>query len=383
MTEKKMLFNCRVIDLTDEKGWFCAKLLADMGSEVIRVDAPGPALPCTYHHTGKHSLSLALEKPLGSELFSRLIAQSDVLIESSTPGFLASLRLDYSSLRRINPALIMASITPFGQSGPSAMRKSSVLTASASGGQLFLNGEPDKPPLQPFGPQAYLTAALFAANGILLALRRRRATQQGQHIDVSVQECVAGTLDHALVRYFSLGETAQRQGKFYWNNSFRIFSCRDGFVGLSFLQHWETLVGWLDSEGMAEDLKDARWQDPRERHKNIAHIIDVIEKWAITHSAAELVETGQLMRLPWAQVANPDDILNNPQLKDRGYFVEVKDVLTGKEYQFPGAPVKLSASPWAVDPHLPQLGDFNWEVFHHRLGLAEPEIAQLAAEGII
>ena len=115
-------------------------------------------------------------------------------------------------------------------------------------------GEPDKPPLKPFGPQAYNTACLFAANGILLALWQRHTSGKGQYIDISVHESVAATLDHVLVRYFYEGEVAQRQGSLYWNKAFRIFPCKDGYILLSLLHQWETLVEWLDSEGMAEDL---------------------------------------------------------------------------------------------------------------------------------
>jgi benzylsuccinate CoA-transferase BbsE subunit len=383
MNDKSMLPGLRVVDLSDEKGWFCAKLLADMGAEVIRVDPPGRDAAAVYANSGKHCLSLQIESVRGRALFLRLIAKCDVLIESFSPGYLKSLRIDYPELVKINPALILASITPFGQSGPSALRKSSELTAGASGGQLLLNGEPGNPPLKLPGPQAYLMAGLFAANGVLLAWRNRRASQQGQHIDISIQECVAGTLDHALVRYYSLGEIARRTGKLYWNHSFRIFACRDGFVGLSFLQNWETLIGWLDSEGMAADLNETRWQDWREREKNLEHIIEIVEKWTLTHSADELVELGQLMRLPWAKVGTPEDVLKSPQLKERGYFVEAVEPHSGKPYQFPGAPVKMSGSPWQVNPHFPQAGDYNSEIYHNLLGLSAAELEKLKADRII
>ncbi|HSW57001.1 MAG TPA: CaiB/BaiF CoA-transferase family protein [Dehalococcoidales bacterium] len=381
MTEKQILPAWRVIDITDEKGWFCGKLLADMGAVVIRVDPPGQPLPSSYFHTGKHSLTLACDRPQGRELFNKLISNCEILIESFRPDYLPSLGLSYSDLKDLNPGLVMASITPFGQSGPSALRESSGLTASAAGGQLFLNGEPERPPLQPYGQQAYLTASLFAANGILLAMRRSKASQRGQHIDISIQECTAGTLDHALVRYFSLGEIARRQGTEYWNEAFRVFPCRNGFVLLSIWQNWDILVEWMASENMAGDLQDARWQNPEERRRHTAPIVEQVRRWTLSHTAAELVETAQLMHLPWMQVNSPQDILTNPHLKERGYWVETGDPY--RPYLFPGAPLKMSESPWGINPELPRSGDYNREIYRNCLGLSHSEIDRLADEGII
>jgi benzylsuccinate CoA-transferase BbsE subunit len=383
MTETRMLPGCRVVDLTDEKGWFSGHLLAGMGAEVIRLDPPGRAPLADYGRSGQLAITLDIEKPVGRDLFRRLISQSDVLLESQAPGYLKSLALDYAALGPLNPALIMASITPFGQHGPSSNLKSSALSAAAAGGQLYLNGEPDRPPLPLYGPQAYLTAGLFTANGVLLALRERRQGGRGQYLDISIQECTAGTLDHALVRFFSLGEIARRSGRRYWNNTFQLLRCRDGWVGISFLQPWDSLVSWMEAEGLAADLSAERWQDPAERQQNIPHIIEIMEKWTLTHNAEELVETGQLMRLPWAAVATLKDVLNNPQLKAREYWEEEVDPRTGKLWQIPGAPVKMSASAWLVNSQLPPAAEWKTEFYRNRLGLSADEIAQLQAAGVI
>ena len=383
MNNDSMLSGCRVIDLTDEKGWFCTKLLADMGAEVLRIDQPGLFSQDVYANAGKHCLRLNTETDQGRKILLNLVNLSDVLVESQGPAYRQSLGIDFQELRKINPALTVVSITTFGESGPSAKKKSSELTASASGGHLYLNGESARPPLKPYGPQAFQTAGLFAANGVLMALRRRRISGCGQQIEISIQECLAATLDHALVRYFSQGDIARRQGKLYWNHSFRIFRCRDGFVGISFLQNWETLVEWLDSEGMAGDLKELFWGNFSEREKNVKHIIEVIEQWTLTHSADELVELGQLMRLPWAKVDKPEQILNNPQLTERGYFVEKMDSATGKSYSFPGAPVKMSSSTWQVNANQPSGDDFDHQIYGSLLGLSPSQIENLESQGVI
>jgi crotonobetainyl-CoA:carnitine CoA-transferase CaiB-like acyl-CoA transferase len=244
-------------------------------------------------------------------------------------------------------------------------------------------GEPGKPPLKPFGPQAYSTAGLFAANGILLALWGRHSSGRGEYLDIAIHECVAAALDHVMVRYFYEGVAASRKGSLYWNNAFKVFPCQDGYILLSLAQQWETLVEWLNSEGMAEDLTENKWLDEAEQQKNVQHIIDVLEKWTRSHTVKELVELGQLMRFPWASVDSIDQVVNNPQLKDRGFFVEARDPVSSQAYIFPGAPVKMGQSRWQVNPIIAPPGEYNREIYSRRLGLAESEIEELIRTGVI
>ena len=378
-----ILSGYRVLDLADEKGMLCSRLLADMGADVIRVETPDKDSPHDYLNAGKRSISFNLETSQGQQIFKRLIKTADVMVESYQPGFLEALGLGYSEFSKINPRLVMASITDFGQTGPYRDYKSSDMVACAMGGQMYVCGESETPPLKPFGNHSYYSACLFAANGILLALWNRHTTGRGQHVDISIEECVAATLDHVLVRYFYEGAVAKRQGSLHWNNAFRIFPCRDGYILLSLLQQWKTLVEWLDSEGMAEDLTDKKWLDRESRLQNLDHIIEVLERWTRSHTVAELVEKGQLMRFPWAEVASIPRLVASPQLKERNFFIEVEHPESGKKYKYPGAPCKLSRSPWQTGTHAPKLGEHNKEIFHGELGLSEMEMEALVKESII
>jgi crotonobetainyl-CoA:carnitine CoA-transferase CaiB-like acyl-CoA transferase len=230
-----------------------------------------------------------------------LVKTADILVESYPPGYLASLGLDYDALSKLNPRLILVSITPFGQTGPYKDFQASDLTLQALGGWLSITGEADAP-LKLTGNQAYHAASLFAVNGILLALWQRRATGRGQHIDISILECVAAALDYVLPRYFYEGVVSGRRGSLHWNNDFRVFPCQDGFILLSIHQQWETLVELLASEGMAGDLTDVKWRRREERNRNINHVISILEKWTLTHRVGELEVKGQLMHFPWAGV---------------------------------------------------------------------------------
>jgi len=344
-SQGSILSGCRVLDLTDGKGLLASRYLADMGAEVIRLEKPGKSADFYWENLGKRSVTLDIELGQGQEVFRRLLKTADVLVESHPPGYLDTLGLGYPQLNKINPRLIMVSITAFGQTGPYRGYKSSDIVASALGGQLYLNGQPDLPPLKPFGNQSYYLAAIFAAIGVMLALLSRHSSGKGQHIDISLQECVAAALDHVLVRYFYQGEVAKRRGSLHWNNAFRVFPAKDGYVLLSLLYQWKTLVEWLESDGMAEDLTEGKWLDRGYRLQHLDHVIEVLERWTKTHPSAELVAKGQAMRFPWAEVASIPELLTSPQLKDRDFWVEIEHPATGKKYKFPGAPVRLSRSP--------------------------------------
>lgn len=330
-----ILSGYRIVNLTDDKLSMCAQLLADMGAKVTWVGKS----PFTE---AKDCLSLDIETSDGQRMLRKLVRNADILIESYPVGFLKTLGLDFPALSRINPRLIIASITPFGQTGPYKDFKSSELIASAMGGQMYVCGNPGQPPLKPFGPQAFFTAGLFAANGILLALWHRHYSNQGQYLDISIHECTAATLDHVLVRYFYEGIIPGRQGILYGNGAFRLFPCKDGYILLSLFYQWETLIEWLDSEGAAADLKDEKWLDESARSTNIEHIAQILEEWTRGHTVDELVDRGQLMHFPWARVASIQQVLNNPQLNARDFLVKAVDPFSGRDYLHPRAPYKLS-----------------------------------------
>jgi len=376
----------RILDLTDDKGMLCSRLLADMGAEVIRLDKPrvDSARSIFFWETnaGKLDITLNLEADQGRQILRRLVKTADVVVESYQPGYLKSLALGYSELSQINPRLIMASITNFGQNGPYRDYKSCDMVASALGGQMYVCGEPEMPPLKPFGNQAYYSACLLAAIGILLALWHRHTTGRGQWIDISVQECVAATLDHVLVRYFYEGVVARRQGSLHWNNAFRIFPCRDGHILLSLFHQWETLVEWLDAEGMADDLTDKKWLDRVERLRHLDHVIEVLERWTKSYNVAELVAKGQLRGFLWAEVTSIPRLVSSPQLAERGFWVEVEHPEPGGKCRFPGAPCKLSRSPWRVGSHVPALGEHNKDIYSE-LGLSDNEVEALLRKGVI
>ena len=391
------LEDIRVLDLADEKASFCAKLLADMGACVIKVERPGGDLSrkigpflgdfphperslfFLHNNTNKLGITLNLEHSEGKKIFRRLVDRSDVVVESFSPGYLKDLGLSFEILSRTNPKLILVSVTGFGQDGPRSQYKSCDIVSSAFGGQMYVSGSPSTPPLKPFGEQSYYAASLFAAIGILLALRKRNRSGRGEHIDISLQEAVVSTLEHVMIQYFYEKTIPKRQGSLHWNNSFCILPCKDGHILISLFQQWETLVEWMDSEGMAEDLGEDRWKEEEYRQKHLDHIVEVVGGWAKNHAAQELFEQGQLMRFPWAPVYSPKEVLESPQLKSRGFFVEVGHPVVGTFIQYSGAPYKFDGCSLDRWKRAPLIGEDNIEIYQRELGLSDEELKRLSS----
>jgi len=399
--DKAALTGLRILDLADEKASFCTKLLGDLGAEVIKVERPGgdksramgpfwgntphpeKSLSFWHNNTSKLGITLNLDSEEGQNIFRRLAQRTDVIVESFPPGYLDKLGLSYQTLSEPNPGLIVASVTAFGQSGPYREYHSCDIVAAAVGGQMYVCGAPDTPPLKPGGEQAYYLASLFGAIGILLALRQRKQSGRGQHIDVSLQEAVASALEHVMVRHYYEGIVSRRQGSRHWNNSFCLLPGKDGYILLSPFMQWETLVELLDNEGMAADLKDEKWREERYRTQNLDYIIQILERWTITHTTAELFELGQLMRLPWAPVASPAEVANSPQLNARNFFVSVAYPEDNISLTYPGAPYKFSRTPWKIQQRAPLIGEHNTWVYAQELGFSQEELDGLAARKVI
>lgn len=212
----------RVLDLTGEPGQYAAKLLADLGADVLRVepasgdparqrppflhDQPGPnrSLAWLHYHTNKRGLALDFDQPADQDKLRALAQVADVVLETAPPGYWAAPGLDYQRIQAENPGLIWAAITPFGQTGPRRGWQSSELIALATGGMLTLTGEPTEPPVQLGAQQAYHLAGLHAAIAVLAALRHRDQGGSGQCVDVSLQEAVASSFTDAGATYRDL-----------------------------------------------------------------------------------------------------------------------------------------------------------------------------------
>jgi len=419
------LGDIRVLDLADEKGLYCTKLLADLGADVIKIEKPGgdPArfIGPFYHdepepqkslywfqfNSNKRSITLNLETADGREILKKLIEKADVMVETFPPGQLGGIGLGYPVLRGINPSLILASITAFGQTGPYKDFKASDIVGEAMAGIMYLAGFPDDPPNRLYGSQAYHMASVQAACGILTALYVREMTGEGQHVDVSMQEAVAIAQESAMQTYDLRGEIRQRtsvSGLAPAHPAMGTFECKDGYVNIFLMTGlWSILLDWMESEGVAGDI--------RERYKGVFEKLDdlflifglVMDREAYarflkdeyapvdehlraflkSHTKQELYDGAQQRRLQISMVSTIEDLLENPQLKALGYFVDVEHPELGATLKYPGAPYQLSETPWRIQERAPLIGEHNSDIYEGELGFSKEELILLKQGGVI
>ncbi len=394
----------RVLDLSGPMGVYCGKLMADMGAEVIKVEPPGgdpmrrngpfaggqaypeQSLYWLHFNTNKRGITLDITSADGAALLRRLAGDCDVLLETFPPGYMDGLGLGYDVISTDNPGLIYASLTPFGQTGPYKDYKASDLTGFAMGGYMFVTGWPHTPPTRLWGSQAYHTVSNRAYIAVLLTLYHRLATGQGQRIDVSMQEAVAATTEHVNTVYNYEGVPAVRCGFRHGGQFIATWRCNDGYVSITTntQQAWDDLRGWMDRDGMAGDLMDERYNDRFILRGDLSpHIEGLIQEWTLLHSRQEITDWGQEHHHPWGPAARADELLDNDQLWDRGYYVKTGDAGGEVSLVYPGAPYKLSRSPWRLTNTAPKTGQHNQEIYRDELGLADEELQDLAARGVI
>ncbi|MFH1931524.1 MAG: CoA transferase [Pseudomonadota bacterium] len=424
-SELTALGDIRVLDLADEKGLYCTKLLADLGADVIKIEKPGgdPTrfIGPFYHderdpqkslywfqfNTNKRSVTLNMETSDGREILKKLVKTADVMVETYPPGYLDDRGLGYTALKEMNPKLILASITPFGQTGPYCDYKATDMVAQAMGGIMYLAGFQEDPPNLLYGSQAYHMASVHATCGIQTALYVRELGGDGQHVDVSMQESVAIAQETAIQTYDLRREIRQRtgySGLVPAHPGMGTFECKDGYVNIfMFTGQWLELLEWMESEGMAGDLKEKHHDVVDKLNDYLAIFVLVMDPEAYgrflkeeyppfdehlraflkSHTKEELYNGAQQRRLQLSMVSTIEDLLGNPQLKALGYFVDVKHDELGDILSYPGAPYHLSETPWRIRKRAPLIGEHNEEIYEKELGLLNTELMDLKEKGVI
>ena len=409
-----MLSPYRVLDLADEKGLLCGKILGDLGADVIKIERPGGDLSRRfgpfYHdephpekslfwfalNTSKRGITLNLETATGMEIFKTLVKRSDFVVETFAPGYLSSLGLGYHDLEKINPKVILVSITPFGQTGPYKDYKSSDLVAWAVGGEMAPYGDADRPPTH-FSQhsQAYLHAGSDGAQGALTALYQRWETGQGQQIDVSIQDSVVQCLEHHTANWDLRRATAKRDEKFRMGATHRttlLWPCKDGWVswshgGNSVLAPSLPLVKWMQAEGASNEFLDTfNWDRPdfpKISQEDMDRIEEPTGRFFMTHTKAELLEGAVKYKVMMYPVATPDDMLVNRQLEARKFWVNLEHPELGTRLAYPGAFALFSESPVKITRRAPLIGEHNAEVYEGELGMTADQVIALRQAGII
>jgi benzylsuccinate CoA-transferase BbsE subunit len=381
------LAGLRVLELSGSLGHYCGKLFADLGADVVLVEPPGgtplrreppsagaeadsESIPFQYLNTNKRSLCLDLDQPGDAATLRALAGRADLVIETERPGVQERRGLGWATLSSRHPGLVLTSITPFGQDGPYAGLDGDDLIASALGGLLYLGGYADGEPIRPAGEQAVLAAGLFGAVAAMLALTHAELTGQGQHVDVSMMEAVVLGLENAPQLYDLEGVVRHRNGGVQRLAGTGVFACADGLVcllatGFGGTQHWTKLVAWLEAEtgtGLGR-FRDPRWSriDFLVTEAAKAEFSAFFADFCATRAQRDLYHRAQSWRVPLCPVSAPRDVLSDAQLAFRSYFAEVTRA-DGSVLTMPGAPYRLSRTPWSIRRPAPRLGEHSREV---------------------
>jgi crotonobetainyl-CoA:carnitine CoA-transferase CaiB-like acyl-CoA transferase len=410
------LAGLRILELADEKGQFCGKLMADLGADVIKIEPPGGqstravgpflddiphrerSLSFWHYNTSKRGITLHLEAPDGKDLFRRLVGSADILLETYPPGYLPSLGLGYEELARLNPRLIMCSLTPFGQTGPWRDYQTSDLLQLAAGGQMGCCGYdpedvPDAPPIAPGGGNAWHIGGHLGYIAIMAAVCYRDVTGEGQYIDASVHEACALTTEAAVPTYIYTGQVVQRHTgraaaaekteptQYTTRDGAWLNTTRSGFNLTP--ARLRRLAEWMDTYGMAQDLLDEKYQSSATIQANTPHIAAALEAFFASIPLEEAWHGGQELGLPWGAVRSMDEIIEDQHLQDRGFFVTVEHPELGRSFIYPGPAAIYSQSPWRISRRAPLIGEHNVEIFCGELGLSQAELAVLAESGVV
>jgi crotonobetainyl-CoA:carnitine CoA-transferase CaiB-like acyl-CoA transferase len=405
----------RVLDLSDERGILCGKILADLGADVIQIEPPGGSsarrVGPFYHDephperslfwwsyaANKRSMTLNLARCDGRALLKRLVPSAHFLVESFQPGYMESLGLGYDELAAIHPALIVVSVTPFGQDGPYAHYHTSDLNGMGMAGFMYVTGDSDRPPARVGVPHFYLHGAAAGATGAMIAHAQRVLTGRGQHVDVSCQEAVARTLASA-PQLFAIEKTViRRQGSYRQTGDttfMRItWPCKDGFVnfqlsgGAGAGRSVNNLIRWMEEEGLGDRfLAGLDWTTlgyGMITKEMLERVVPPVERFLMSHTKAELFEGAVKRRILLFPVATARDIMRNTQLQARGYFRQVSHPDLATTITYPGPFVQASATPIELRRLAPQVGEHNAEIYLNDLGLTREQLLQLHEAGAI
>ena len=355
----------RALDLTDLSGQLCGRLLADLGMEVIKIEPPGgdpvrnlapfvksadgKLLSTTFAHlnAGKASKVLDLETDAGRAALRQLLETADVVIESFQPGKLDTKGLGYKDLAAINPGIVMASISAFGQTGPKKNYACNDLVALAESGFLYISGDPSLAPCKPPETQAYYFASLFATAGLLAALYRRERTGQGDHVDASMQETLA-TQEHIIRLWANEKQILKRAGSQHGSVApAKIFQCRDGFVYLYVTrQHWKLFLGVWKDHAAVFDAPD--WLNNVYRRAHADELNPAVEAFIGKFTMAEITDLLQAKGIPCVPVNTPMGFANDEHVRGRGFMAPVEHSGFGSTRQ--------PAMPFVIDGARPAVG---------------------------
>ena len=393
----KPLKGIKVIDFTSSiSGPYCGALLADYGAEVYKLERPGrgedsrlfppqkEGVPLGFVsiNRAKKGLSIDLNKPEGQELFRKLAAKVDVILENYTPGTMKRWNVDYETIKAINPKIVYCSISGFGQFGPLSPLPGYDAVIQAMSGMMMSTGFPDGAPTRTGNAAVDYLSGTFGALGIVMGVLQARATGKGMHVDVAMLDCVLNTQDVPFLSPMNLGKEVPRYGnRLAYVTPFDTFKTKDGWLMIATANN-NNFSALAKVMGREELMQDPKFSDNYQRCINEAELREIIVGWTVQHGTMELI--GMLMKngVPCSPIQNADDMLKNPHAQARGLVAEVTHS-SGLKVKVPGVAMKIDGQILPVEGGAPDVGQHNAEVFGELLGMGDADLAALKEKCII
>lgn len=401
----RALEGIRILDLTRiYTGPYCSMLFADMGAEVIKIEPPGGELirdnpplakegeggPHDRSRSGyfltlnrnKYGITLNLKHPKGMGIFKELVKIGDIVLENYAPGVMKRLGIDYPVLREINPRIITCSISGFGQWGPYSERIAFDVISQAMSGLMSITGHPGGSPTRVGTSLGDVNASVHAAFAIMAALWYREKSGVGQYIDVSMQEAMVSILEGAIVRWTMGKELLTPIGTHNPHDApMGAYKCKDGYIIIATVgdEHWHRFCRAI---GRPKWASDPEYRTKRQRWEKKFILAEEIEKWAANYTVEEAGEILDRERVANSPILNIQQVVDDPHLNARGYFVEVDHPIIGKA-KIPGIPFKLSETPGEVERPSPLVGEHNELILGKYLRISGAKVKQLKAEGVL
>ena len=391
----KVFEGLKVVDLTTAlNGPFCTMFLGDYGADVIKIEPVGGEQSRSWGpideksgesgfygfvNRNKKGCTLNLKSEKGLEMFYELVKDADVLVENYRGGVTERLKIDYDTIKKINPNIIYASGSGFGQYGPITHRPCYDIVAQAMGGMLNLTGFKENDPVKVGPSVADHVAGIYLMVGVGMALYHREKTGEGQHIDVSMFDVIFSLLENAIVNYTMGGFIPERNGNVDPSIApFDVYACKDGFVALG-VGNDKLFNKFANIIGHQELLEDERYKDNVSRCDNyIPDLQNLIREWCADYTKSEIEDIMDEAGIPCGPVLNVKEAIEHPHIQARDMMVHCEHPTVGDMY-FQGCVIKLSETPGEVETAPPLVGQHNREVF----GLSEEEEKALSEEGVL
>jgi len=379
-------------------GPFCTMLLADLGAQVIKVERPklgdearrlGPQVcgDSAYFmsvNRGKKSITIDLSREEGQKLVRELCERVDVFVENFVPGTMHRLGLEYARLSSLNPRLVYASISGFGQNGPYARYPALDIIVQAMGGMMSVTGEPNGQPLRPGASLGDSVAGLFGVTAILAALLERERTGKGKYVDVSMLDCQVTMMENALARYFATRKVPGPLGSRHPAAvPFQSFETQDGYIVVALISDRpEPWNRFCISIGHPELAKDPRFSDAASRAENYAVLGPVIEEAIRMKTSREWLEEFLRIEIPCGPVNTIDAVATDPQVLLRGMIADIPHKKLGK-WRVANSPFRFDGSSSHPQGPSPELGENTDEVLQEMLKYPPIEVARLRSLGLV